>query len=45
MRTLLEAIQPLHCVLELETTPTILDALGLVDAVASFVHSTTVWLD
>lgn len=27
MRNLLEYIQPLHCVLELETTPTILDAI------------------
>lgn len=45
MRSLIESIHPLHCVLELETTPVILDALWLIDSVSSFVHSTTVWLD
>lgn len=45
MRDLLESVQPIHCVLLLETTPVILDALWLVDSIASFVHSTVNWLD
>ena len=44
-RSLIEDIQPAHCVLEIETTPVILDAIGITDSINSFVHGTTEWLD
>lgn len=44
-RWLIEEIHPAHCVLEIESTPIIIDAIWITDSLNSFVHAPTVWLD
>lgn len=44
-RTLIENIQPIHCVLEIEATPVIVDAIWITDSIDSYLHAPTVWLD
>lgn len=44
-RGLIEDIQPAHCVLEIESTPVMIDAIWVTDSINSFIHSPTIWLD